>query len=91
MPLATGPAEPAHIARTRAASRKTDALQPLWLVTMPTRTRGGSRGIQTFAIRAASSRAAVDRAVAAAETETAVLHRRSARIDPSAATAVLFE
>ncbi|MEV0194089.1 hypothetical protein AB0I39_36910 [Kitasatospora purpeofusca] len=61
---------------------------PMWLVTIPTRSRRAA-GTQTFAVRAATAQAAIASASLAAGTSTALLHRRGALIDITAASAVL--
>ncbi|MFJ1753516.1 hypothetical protein [Kitasatospora sp. NPDC088134] len=74
--------------RTCGESGESAVPKPLWLVTMPTRSRHGAPGSQTFAVRADSPHAAVARAREAARTDAAVLRRRAAHIDLAAATAV---
>ena len=62
---------------------------PLWVVTMPTTSRDGRAGTQSFAVRARILQDAIVAAVACSGTDHALLHRRGARIDLLRASAVL--
>ncbi|GAA4877311.1 hypothetical protein [Kitasatospora terrestris] len=84
---ATAPDTTCRAAPTARPSGGSPLPEPFWLVTAPTLSHHGTTGIQTFAVRAASLRVALGRAREAAHTETAVLRRRAALIDVSAATA----
>ncbi|MFB7947353.1 hypothetical protein ACFC6L_20830 [Kitasatospora phosalacinea] len=62
---------------------------PLWLVTMPTSSPTGTRGEQTFAVRALTYAEALTTAATTAHAHPALRHRRGARIDTAAARATL--
>ncbi|MFJ5884637.1 hypothetical protein [Kitasatospora cineracea] len=62
---------------------------PLWLVTMPTTGPTGTRGEQTFAIRALTCAEALTAAATTAHTHPALRHRRGAHIDTTDAHATL--
>ncbi|MGW4693928.1 hypothetical protein ACWEO1_16235 [Kitasatospora cineracea] len=75
---------------TLPASRFRSAADlPLWLVTMPTTSPTGTRGEQTFAVRAPTCTEALTAATTTAHTHPALRHRRGARIDTTGARATL--
>ncbi len=82
---ATAPAPP--VASARRLFTAVDL--PLWLVTMPTTSRTGARGEQTFAVRALTYTDALDAATTTAYDHPALRHRRGAHIDPASAYATL--